>query len=154
MIGQVDSQTSLTSAAWNDQRPKLLAAGVLNALSGSAKKDRRGTGRGLRCLFCRLQLGLQSLAFFGELSILRFQFGDRCACVCARRRSRLAFAQRLRKSPAQSRSLDHKPRPAKADEQRGGYTHCETRAAKQPGEMRQPGESHVRAFDPFYPLRL
>lgn len=153
MLGQVDSQTSLTSAAWNDQRLKLPVAGVPERFEQEREKDRRGGGRGRRYLFCLLQLGLQSLVFFGELSVLRFQFGDSPRLRFPATPLRLAFARRLRKARAQSRSLNYKPRPAEADEQSDGYAQGETRTAKQPGWMRQPGESHVRTFDPFSPLR-
>jgi hypothetical protein len=107
MLGQVDSQPSLFRATWNDQRPKpLLAAGVPEGFKREREKDWRGVGRGLRCLFCRLQLGLQSLAFFGELSVLQFQFGESLRLRMRATPLGLAFAQRLRKERVQSRSLD------------------------------------------------
>src|SRR5262245_41936002 len=143
MRGQVNSQTNLFSAAWNDQRPRLLAAGVPERPERERENDRRGARRGRSFLFCRRQLGLQALAFFGEPSVLRFQIGETQRLRLRAEALRLAFAQRLRKSRAQSRSLDHQPRPAEADEQRGGYAQGETRAARQPGELRQPGESRV-----------
>jgi hypothetical protein len=101
-----------------------------------------------------LQLGLQSLAFFGEPFVLRLQFGDLLRLRLRPAPLRLALKQRLRQLRAQPRSLDHQPCPAEADDQRGGYAQGETSAARQPGEMRQPGESRVGTLDPLFPRPL
>src|SRR5262245_51840301 len=110
MLGQANSQTRLFRAAWNDQRARLLAAEVPERSKRERKNDRRGSGRSF--FFRRLQLGLQSLAFFGELFVLRLQVGDPPRLCLLLKPPRLTFAQRPRKSRAQSRSLDHQPRPA------------------------------------------
>src|SRR4030095_11392093 len=156
MLGQINSQPRLFSVPWDDQFPGLLAIGVPEGPDREREKDwrRRGAGRGLSFLFYRFQLSLQSLALFGEPSVLRFQIADPLRLRSRQAPLRLAFAQRLRELCAQSRSLNHKPRPAEADEQRGGYTQGETRAVRQSGEAGPAGESPVRTFDPFSPRRL
>src|SRR5215510_5399572 len=156
MLEQVNSQPRLLSVPWDDQFPSLLAIGAPERPDREREKDRRGRGarRGRGFLFYRFQLSLQSLALFGEPSVLRFQISDPLRLRSRQAPLGLAFAQRLRELCAQSRSLDHKPCPAEADEQRGGYTQGETRALSQSGETRQPRKSRVRAFDPFPPRCL
>src|SRR5262245_10006785 len=138
MLGQVNSQPRLFSVPWDNQFPSPLALGVPERVDRERERGRRrrGAGRGRSFLFYRFQLSLQSLALFGEPSVLRFQIADPLRLRSRQAPLRLAFAQRLRKLRAQSRSLDHKPRPAEADEQRGGYTQGETRDARQSGETR------------------
>src|SRR5262245_57071604 len=154
MRRQANSQTRLFSAARNDRLPRLLAAGVPERFEREREKDRRGARRGRSFLFCRLQLGPQSLALFGELFVLRLQIGDPPRLRLRAAPLRLAVAQSLRKSRAQPRSLNHQPCPAEADERRGGYTQGETKAARQPGELRQPDKSCVGVFDPLSRRRL
>ncbi len=138
MISQVNSQPRLFSVPWDDQFPSLLAPGVPERPDREREKDRRrrGAGRWRSFLFYRFQLSLQSLALFGEPSVLRFQIADPLRLRSRQAPLRLAFAQRLRELRAQSRSLDNKPRPAEANEQRGGYTQGETWAVRRVGETR------------------
>src|SRR2546428_13454166 len=112
MLGQANSQTRFFSAAWDDQRPRLLAAGVPERAEREREEDRRGVGYWRSILFCRLELGLQSPAFFGELSVLRFQIGDPLRLSLRASPLRLPFPHRLRTAPAQSRRFDRQPRSA------------------------------------------
>ena len=99
-----------------------------NALSESAKMT--GAGKGEAFSFYRLWVDLQSPAFFGESSVLRLQVDDLLRLCFRPAPLSLALAQRLCKALAQSRSLERQPRPAEADELRGGHTHGETRDAR------------------------
>jgi hypothetical protein len=154
MLGQANSQTRFFGAAWDDQRPRRLTAGVSERSDREREKDRREARRGRGFLIRHLQLGLQSFAFFGEVSVLRFQIGDLPRLCLRAQPLRLAFAHRIRELRAQTRSLDYKPRTAEADKHSGGYAKSQARATRQPGEMGQPGESSVSAIIPFSPQRL